>query len=43
VELKAGIAEVKADILNWAVGAIGFQTAVILGAIGCFGTYALTT
>jgi hypothetical protein len=42
VELKAGIAEVKADILKWAVGAVDFQTAVILGALGCFGRNALT-
>jgi hypothetical protein len=33
VELKAGIAEVKADNLKWVVGAIGCQTAVILGAL----------
>jgi hypothetical protein len=32
-ELKADIAEVKADILKWVVGAIGFQTVVILGAL----------
>ncbi|MGH6842441.1 MAG: hypothetical protein ACREDV_10180 [Methylocella sp.] len=32
-ELKADIAEVKADILKWVVGAIGFQTIVILGAL----------
>ena len=32
-ELKADIAEVKADILKWIVGAIGFQTVVILGAL----------
>jgi hypothetical protein len=32
-ELKAGIAEAKADILKWVVGAIGFQTVVILGAL----------
>jgi hypothetical protein len=32
-ELKADIAEVKADILKWVVGAIGFQTLVILGAL----------
>jgi len=31
-ELKADIAEAKADILKWVVGAIGFQTVVILGA-----------
>jgi hypothetical protein len=32
-ELIAEIAEVKADILKWVVGAIGFQTVVILGAL----------
>jgi hypothetical protein len=32
-ELKTGIAEAKADILKWVVGAIGFQTIVILGAL----------
>jgi len=32
-ELKADIAEAKADILKWVVGAIGFQTVVILGAL----------
>jgi hypothetical protein len=32
-ELKADIAEVKADILKRVVGAIGFQTVVILGAL----------
>jgi Protein of unknown function (DUF1640). len=32
-ELKADIAEVKVDILKWVVGAIGFQTVVILGAL----------
>jgi hypothetical protein len=31
--LEAKIAEVKADILKWVVGAIGFQTVVILGAL----------
>jgi hypothetical protein len=32
-ELEARIAEAKADILKWIVGAIGFQTVVILGAL----------
>jgi hypothetical protein len=32
-KLAAKIAEVKADILKWVVGAIGFQTIVILGAL----------
>jgi hypothetical protein len=32
-ELKADIAEVRSDILKWMVGAIGFQTIVILGAL----------
>ncbi len=31
--LKADIAEAKADILKWVVGAIGFQTVLILGAL----------
>lgn len=30
--LEAKLAETKADILKWVVGAIGFQTLVILGA-----------
>jgi hypothetical protein len=30
---KAELAEVKADILKWIVGAIGFQTVVIVGAL----------
>ncbi len=30
---KADLAEVKADLLKWMVGTIGFQTLVILGAI----------
>jgi hypothetical protein len=32
-ELKTDIAEVKADIFKWVVGAIGFQTVVMLGAL----------
>lgn len=32
-EVKANIAEVKAEILKWVIGAIGFQTVVILGAL----------
>ncbi len=32
-ELKADIAEAKTDILKWMVGAIGFQTIVIVGAL----------
>jgi hypothetical protein len=31
--LEAKLAETKADILKWVVGAIGFQTLVILGAL----------
>jgi hypothetical protein len=31
--LEAKISEVKADILKWMVGAIGFQTVVIVGAL----------
>jgi hypothetical protein len=30
---EARLAELKADILKWVVGAIGFQTVVILGAL----------
>ena len=30
--LKAELAEVKADILKWMFGTIGFQTLVIIGA-----------
>ncbi|WOJ89631.1 hypothetical protein RZS28_17890 [Methylocapsa polymorpha] len=30
---RADLAEAKADILKWVVGAIGFQTVVILGAL----------
>ncbi|MCI0735786.1 MAG: CCDC90 family protein [Beijerinckiaceae bacterium] len=32
-KLESKIAEVKADILKWMVGAIGFQTVVIVGAL----------
>jgi uncharacterized small protein (DUF1192 family) len=31
--VRTEIAEVKADILKWVVGAIGFQTVVILAAL----------
>ncbi len=31
--LEAKIAEAKADILKWMVGAIGFQTIIIVGAL----------
>ena len=30
---KADLAETKADVLKWIVGAIGLQTVVILGAV----------
>ncbi|MCI0598096.1 MAG: CCDC90 family protein [Beijerinckiaceae bacterium] len=30
---KAELAEVKADILKWVVGAMGFQTVLIVGAL----------
>jgi hypothetical protein len=30
---KADIAEVKADLMKWMFGAIGFQTLIILGAV----------
>jgi hypothetical protein len=33
LSLKAHIADVKADVLKWVIGAIGFQTLVILGAL----------
>ncbi len=32
-KLEAKIGEAKADILKWVVGAIGFQTVVILAAL----------
>ena len=32
-ELQIGLAEAKADLLKWMVGAIGVQTVVILGAL----------
>ena len=32
-ELKTEIAETKTDLLKWIIGAIGFQTVVILGAL----------
>ena len=31
--VRTEVAEAKADILKWVVGAIGFQTVVILGAL----------
>jgi len=33
MELKTEIAETKTDLLKWIIGAIGFQTVVILGAL----------
>jgi predicted nucleic acid-binding Zn-ribbon protein len=32
-ELKAEIAAVRTELLKWIIGAIGFQTVVILGAL----------
>jgi phage I-like protein len=32
-ELKSEIAGTKTDLLKWIIGAIGFQTVVILGAV----------
>ena len=32
-ELKTGIAGIKIELLKWIIGAIGFQTVVILGAL----------
>jgi hypothetical protein len=32
-ESKAEIAETRKDLLKWIIGAIGFQTVVILGAL----------
>ena len=32
-ELKTEIAETRTDLLKWIIGAIGFQTVVILGAL----------
>jgi len=34
---KADLTEVKADLLKWVIGAIGFQTIVILGALVSLG------
>jgi hypothetical protein len=33
IELKTEIAATKTDLLKWIIGAIGFQTVVILGAL----------
>jgi hypothetical protein len=33
MELKTEIAGTKTDLLKWIIGAIGFQTVVILGAV----------
>lgn len=33
IAMKADMAEMKADILKWMFGAIGFQTLIILGAV----------
>jgi hypothetical protein len=30
---KADLAEVKADLMKWTFGAIGFQTVIVLGAV----------
>ena len=32
-DLKADLAEVKADLMKWTFGAIGFQTVIVLGAV----------
>lgn len=32
-EVRLEIAELKAELIKWLVGAIGFQTVVILGAL----------
>jgi 2-phosphoglycerate kinase len=32
-ETKITVAEIKADILRWMIGTMGFQTIVILGAV----------
>ena len=32
-ETKADLSEAKAEILRWIIGAIGFQTIIILGAV----------
>ncbi len=31
--LRSDIAEVKADLMKWMFGAIGFQTLIILGVV----------
>ena len=33
LSLKTDIAELKAELLKWLIGAIGFQTVVIIGAM----------
>lgn len=33
VATKADLAETKADILKWMIGAMGFQTVMIIGAV----------
>jgi len=30
---RADLAEVKADLMKWTFGAIGFQTVIVLGAV----------
>ncbi len=32
-DLKADLADLKAEILKWVIGAIGFQTLIVVGAI----------
>jgi hypothetical protein len=31
--LRAEISDVRADLLKWVIGAIGFQTVIIIGAV----------
>ena len=32
-QIKTNLAETKADILKWIIGAIGFQTVIVIGTI----------
>jgi hypothetical protein len=33
IRLRAEIADLRSDILKWVIGAIGFQTIVVIGAV----------
>ncbi len=36
-EVKTATVELKADLLKWIIGAVGFQTLVIIGAVVTLG------